>query len=137
MSEVLWYACFWSQIILTAMSFSGKEGKTGAGGEPPRKFGQPRLSVFGSALFDIKRALQKGSFHSFAEKGRGPDPQDPPSCATDKFEKGKRERELRYERTNTTGTAHSLFLLLCKYKTSDKGRHAKAGGLGLQPPLSS
>ena len=75
------------------MFFSGKEGKTGAGGEPPRKFGRPLLSIFGRALFDIKRALQKGNFRSFAEKGRGPDPQDPPSCVTDKFEKGKRERE--------------------------------------------
>ena len=28
------------------------------------------------ALFDIKRAMQKGS-RSFAENGRGPDPEDP------------------------------------------------------------
>ena len=30
-----------------------------------------------NALFDIKKALQKRHFCSFAEKGRGPDPEDP------------------------------------------------------------
>ena len=34
-----------------------------------------------SALFEIKRAPQKGSFRSFVEKAKGPEPRTSPSCA--------------------------------------------------------
>ena len=37
-----------------------------------------------NTLADVKRALLKGHFHSYAENGRGPDPQDPIGCVPEK-----------------------------------------------------
>ena len=65
-------------MVLIAISFHGNEGILRAGVEAPRKFLEPRLfKSKDSTLSDINGALQKGQFRSFAEKGRGPDPQDP------------------------------------------------------------
>ena len=58
-------------------AFHGKEGKKKAGAKPPENFWDNFSSIKENALFDTKRALQKGHFHSFDEKSRGPDPQDP------------------------------------------------------------
>ena len=52
------------------------------GAKPLEKFLTMFFQHKDSALFDIKRALEEGHFFIFAEKDRGPDPQDPPSCAT-------------------------------------------------------
>ena len=69
-------------MILIAMPFNSNDGKTGNGGDAPRIFfGTTSFKSKESALFTIKKALQKGHFHSFAEKGSGPDPQNSPSCA--------------------------------------------------------
>ena len=55
------------------MSFNSNEGKTGDGGGPQNIFESKSFQSRESALFDIKRALQKGEFRSFAEKGRDTD----------------------------------------------------------------
>ena len=59
--------------------FSSREGrKQGAGGQSSKKtFGTTPSPSSRNALFDKEKALQKGHFCSFAEKGRGLDPQDP------------------------------------------------------------
>ena len=46
------------------------------GARPPKMFWTTSFQSKESALFDIIRVL-KGHFCSFAEKGRGPDPQHP------------------------------------------------------------
>ena len=56
----------------------GQGDKKGARGEAPEYCGDYDLK---ENLFDMERALQRGHFCSFAEKGRVLDPQDPPSCA--------------------------------------------------------
>ena len=50
-------------MILIAISFHGKEGKTGAGDRIPRTFLEPRFPFQSkeNALFDTNRALQKGT----------------------------------------------------------------------------
>ena len=55
-----------------------KKEKWGRGQSPHTIFGTMPLQSKENALFDINSALQKGVFCSFAEKGRGPDPKDPP-----------------------------------------------------------
>ena len=60
------------QCLLTA-----KKGKWGLGVKPQKMFGTTPFQSNEDALFDIKKALQKGHFGSFAEKGRDPEPQDP------------------------------------------------------------
>ena len=68
-------------MILIEISLHGK-GKNGDRGRSPRKiFATTPFKSNENALFDIKRALQKRHCRSFAEKGRVPDPKDPPSCA--------------------------------------------------------
>ena len=57
-------------MVLIAMSFNSKREKTGTATFQSKE----------STLFDIKGTLQKGHLHSFAEKGRGPDLKDLPSC---------------------------------------------------------
>ena len=51
-------------MILIVISFHGSKRK-----------------IFESYLLNLRKALQRGHFHSFAEKGRGPDLEDPLSCA--------------------------------------------------------
>ena len=52
------------------------------GDKVPGKSLESRLYNFKKMLFFyIERTLQNGHLCSFAEKGRGPDPQDSPSCA--------------------------------------------------------
>ena len=63
-------------MILIAISFHSNE-KMGAGGKGTRNFCYQASQSKESAFFDIKRALQNGHFRSFAEKGRGPEPQSP------------------------------------------------------------
>ena len=53
----------------------------GGGGSLQKVFGTMPFQSKENTLFDIKRALQKGDFHSFAEKGRGLDPTRPPVVA--------------------------------------------------------
>ena len=55
-----------------------REGKMGLGGQAPRKLLEPRHFDLRKTPFLIWRALQKGYFRSFVEKGRGTEPQDPP-----------------------------------------------------------
>ena len=53
----------------------------------PGKFSESSLSHLRKTPFcDIERALQKGNFCSFAEKDRGLDPQDLPSCTPARVE---------------------------------------------------
>ena len=67
--------------VIIANSFQGKEGKIGAWGKVPRKIlVKQTFQSKENALFNIKRALQNRQFRCFAEKGKGPDPQEPPSC---------------------------------------------------------
>ena len=49
--------------------------------EDPKVFGIMPFQSKEDAVFDIKRGLQKGHFCSKSEKSRGPDPQEPSSCA--------------------------------------------------------
>ena len=60
---------------------SGQQGKKGTGGQAPEKLLEARFFHLRETPFDIERALQKGHFCSFAEKGRGLDPQDLPPVA--------------------------------------------------------
>ena len=39
MWEIYLHGCFWSQMILIAISFHGIEGKMGAGGDSTKKIG--------------------------------------------------------------------------------------------------
>ena len=58
--------------------------KIGSQGLSPWKtFGTTAFSSKKNALFDIRKALQKGCFRSFAEKGRSPDTKDPHSYVPD------------------------------------------------------
>ena len=68
-------------MILIAVSFHRNEGRLRAGGSAQKVFGTTPFQSKEKAPFDKDTALQKGHFHSFAVKGRGPDPQYPPSCA--------------------------------------------------------
>ena len=52
----------------------------GARGEVPKKFLEPCLFNVGKHPFLYKEGTEKGHFHSFAEKDRGPEPQAPHSC---------------------------------------------------------
>ena len=62
--------------------FSQQQVKNGGWGQSLQKtFGTTPFQSKENALFEIKRALQRGNLCSLAEKGRGQDPQDPsPSC---------------------------------------------------------
>ena len=54
----------------------------------PGKFSESSLSRLRKTPFcDIERALQKGNFCSFAEKDRGLDPKDLPSCTPARVER--------------------------------------------------
>ena len=58
--------------------FSRKRRRKGGRGCSPQKmFGATPFQSKKNALFDIKRALQKGHFRSFAEKGRDLDTYNP------------------------------------------------------------
>ena len=62
MWEAHWYGYFLNPMIFIAMFFNGKEGKTGAGGETPRKFlglrlFSPRKVPYLYTLGTPKRAL--------------------------------------------------------------------------------
>ena len=48
--------------------------------KPPKRFGITPFPSLGINLFVKERALQKGHFCSFAEKGRGLNPQDLSNC---------------------------------------------------------
>ena len=64
-------------MIIIAISFHGNGGKLGAGGSP-QKLSEttPFLSNENAPFYIIGR--YKGHFRSFAEKDRGPDPQNHP-----------------------------------------------------------
>ena len=60
------------------------------GDKVPGKSLESRLYNFKKMLFfDIERTLQTGHLCSFAEEGRGPDPQDSLSCAYVHFPSGE------------------------------------------------
>ena len=68
----------------SSVFFDSNAGKmaAGGGGSLQKVFGTMPFQSKENTLFDIKRALQKGDFCSFAEKGRGADPTRPPcSCS--------------------------------------------------------
>ena len=67
-------------MILIAVTFHSREGKSVVWGEPQEKSLATPCQPKDNALFDIERALQKGKFRSFTEKGWGPIPEDSPSC---------------------------------------------------------
>ena len=49
----------------------------GAGAKPPENVGTTPFQTKENTLSDIKRTLQKGHFHSLAEKGRVQTPRTP------------------------------------------------------------
>ena len=71
-------------MMLIAISWQGRVGKTRGWGQNPRKFLEPHLSMLGKCPFEWRGHYNKGHFCSFAGKGRGLDPQDPsPICGPD------------------------------------------------------
>ena len=67
----------WSPMILIAISYHGREWKRGDRGRSPRKNLAPRLFH----LKETSLLIWRGSFCSFAEKGRDLDPRTLHSCA--------------------------------------------------------
>ena len=63
-------------MILIANSLHGDKEHWGPGAQTLEKFWNHALRK--NALSDLKRTLQKGDFHSFAEMGRAPVQEDPP-----------------------------------------------------------
>ena len=67
-------------MILVASLFTVTKDKWGPGAKSLDNFWNHNFQSKEIARFDTKRALKKVYFHSLAEKGRAPDPHDPPSC---------------------------------------------------------